>query len=350
VPDRVLLHAVFSILQLISAMPPSTPTVSVVVPTHNRAALLLLTLRSVLRQRDVDLEVVVVDDGSTEPVQHAVDRLGDSRIRVIRHDQPRGVSAARNRGAAAARGRWIAFLDDDDLWSPDKLRLQLDSAEVLQRDWVYAGCVFVDAQLHVHGGTPPLPAEEMKAALLSYNAVPAGASNVLVRADVLKGVGGFDETLTHVPDWDLWLRLARHASAACVDAPLVGYRIHAQNASFRTAQMLAELVLLERRYGLTRTRSRFHRHLAHLCLRANRRREAFTYFLRALLNFRHGYSRPDFDMDWRLVREHASELIRNRIGRPPSKRAVARIHAEAERDPHAAWKARARDWLAELRA
>ena len=71
-------------------------------------------------------------------------------------------------------------------------------------------------------GTPPLPPEAMTAALHSYNAVPAGASNVIVRTDVFRHIGGFDENLTHVPDWDLWLRLGRHGVAACVDQPLVG--------------------------------------------------------------------------------------------------------------------------------
>ena len=91
----------------------------------------------------------------------------------------------------------------------------------------------------------------MIAALRRYNAMPAGASNVIVRAAVLRRLGGFDASLTHVPDWDLWVRLARHGMPACVEDPLVGYRLHGGNASFRTAEMLAELDVFERRHGLT---------------------------------------------------------------------------------------------------
>jgi glycosyltransferase involved in cell wall biosynthesis len=322
--------------------------VTVVIPTRNRPDLLSLTLTSVLRQRDVDLRVVVVDDASTNDVASVVQGCDDSRVRVVRQVVRKGVSAARNRGAAEATTDWVAFCDDDDLWSPEKLHRQLVSARG-GGDWAYAGCVFVDAQLEIHGGTPPLPPDAMVAALRSYNAVPAGASNVLIRTDVFRDVGGFDESLTHVPDWDLWLRLAEYGVAACVNSPLVAYRMHAANASLRTAEMLAELTLLEQRHGLTRTRAFFLRHLAHLCLRSNRLREAVIYLLRALLSLRDGYTRNDFEMDWRLFSEHAAEILRRRLRRPPSKRAMERLQIARARDPHAAWKAAAAEWLDEFR-
>ena len=324
-------------------------TVTVVIPTRNRPNFLRLTLTSVLRQRDVDLRVIVVDDASTEDLAGVVSDFADPRVRIARQAIRKGVSAARNRGGAEATTEWVAFCDDDDVWSPLKLRCQIASAQDSKRDWAYAGCVLVDGQLDIHGGTPPLPPEAITAALHSYNAVPAGASNVIVRTDVFRRIGGFDESLTHVPDWDFWLRLARHGLAASVDQPLVGYRMHAGNASLRTAEMLAELRLLERRHGLTRTRLHFHRHLAHLCLRTNRNREALTHFLRALLNVGDGYSRADFEMDWRLLSEHADEILRHRLRRPPSPRAIQRLQEARDRDPHAAWKASARVWLLELR-
>ena len=117
--------------------------VSVVVPTRNRSALLALTLRSVLTQRDVDVEVIVVDEASTDDTAAMLDAIADERIRVIRHGTPCGVASARNRGAADARGEWLAFVDDDDLWAPDKLVQQLETAEALGRDWVYTGCVAI---------------------------------------------------------------------------------------------------------------------------------------------------------------------------------------------------------------
>src|SRR5262245_16886500 len=112
------------------------PLVSVVIPTRNRASLLERTLRSVLAQRMGDLEVVVVDDGSTDDTT-SVAGAADVRVAVVRNQTPEGVSAARNRGIAAARGSWIAFCDDDDLWSPEKLTLQLDAAQRAGAHWVY---------------------------------------------------------------------------------------------------------------------------------------------------------------------------------------------------------------------
>src|SRR5438105_2362909 len=95
--------------------------VSVVVPTRNRPRLLACTLRSILAQVDVDLELIVVDDASSPPAIVPTDR----RVRLIRHTTQLGVSAARNTGIAAACGRWLAFCDDDDLWAPRKLTEQL---------------------------------------------------------------------------------------------------------------------------------------------------------------------------------------------------------------------------------
>src|ERR1044071_6101497 len=102
--------------------------VSVIVPTRNRSSLLSKTLRTVLRQQDVELEVIVVDEASTDGTAALLATLGDARVRVIHHDRPRGVSAARNHGADEARGEWLAFIDDDGLWAPDKLAQQINAA------------------------------------------------------------------------------------------------------------------------------------------------------------------------------------------------------------------------------
>jgi glycosyltransferase involved in cell wall biosynthesis len=322
--------------------------VTVVIPTRNRPDLLALTLTSVLRQRDVDLRVIVVDDASTMDIDGSLSAFADPRLRIVRQPVTKGVSAARNRGVSQTTTEWVAFCDDDDLWSPDKLRHQLAALQSLRRDWGYAGSVMVNAQLEIQGGAAPLPPEAMVAALHQYNAMPAGASNVIVRTSVLERIGAFDEHLTHVPDWDLWLRLAVHGTPACVDEPLVAYRMHAGNASLRTAEMLAELYDLEGRHNLTKTRPRFHRHLAHLCLRSGRRREALTHFLRALVRFRDGYSRLDFAADGRLLREHAAEVVRRRLRLPPSRWAARRLRAARAHDPNAAWKAQAQAWLRAL--
>jgi len=129
-------------------------TVSVVIPTHNRARLLPLTLFSVLRQQEVDLQVLVVDDGSTEDLRGVVGELNDPRVRLLRHESPQGVSVARNRGVAEAVGRWVAFVDDDDLWAANKLVMQVRAAEQAGRGWAYTGSVNVSEDLRLLGGAP----------------------------------------------------------------------------------------------------------------------------------------------------------------------------------------------------
>ena len=220
--------------------------VSVVVPTRNRLGMLACTVRSILAQRVVDFEVIVVDDGSTPPVGIAA----DPRVQVMRHQTSRGVSAARNTGISRASGQWVAFCDDDDVWAPDKLRAELSAAEFARAAWAYTGDITVDEQLHVIGGGPPPSPEEVVRLLWRENVVPGSASGVVVAADALADVGGFDTTLQRTEDWDMWLRLARHGQPACVPRPLVALRQHLSNVITDRDRIEQEAALLSRRYGL----------------------------------------------------------------------------------------------------
>ena len=255
------------------------PEVSVVIPTHNRRRLLGQTLRSVLGQRGVDFEVVVVDDGSTDGTAEAVAALGDRRVRLLHHEHPRGVATARNVGATAAHGAWVAFLDDDDLWAPDKLAHQLATTG-REDGWVYAGAVEVDGAGRLLGGTPPLPPDALLAELTRHNPMPAGSSNVMVRAGLLADTGGFDPTLRHLADWDLWLRLARLSRPTCVAAPLVAYRIHPGQATMDTTGMVAEARVLQARHGADP--GAIHRWAAWSQLRSGRRWAAVAAYAAAV--------------------------------------------------------------------
>ena len=106
----------------------TAPQVSVAMPTRNRWPMLEQALRSALGQEAVELEVIVVDEASSDGTPERLDRIGDERVSFLRHDTPRGPAAARNAAIERARGEWIAFLDDDDLWAPGKLRTQLARA------------------------------------------------------------------------------------------------------------------------------------------------------------------------------------------------------------------------------
>ncbi len=260
-----------------------TADVCVVIPTRNRRPLLSATLASVLAQRDVDLQVVVVDDASTDDTAAWVGNLADPRVTLLRHPAARGDAAGRNTGIAAADATWVAFCDDDDLWAPSKLALQIAAATDTGREWAYGAAVGVDGSLRPFSGGPPVSPQRLVSSLPRYNAVPAGASNVVVRAAALAEVGPFDETLRQVMDWDMWLRLARRGLPACVPEPLVAYRHHVGNVAVADLElMISEPDLLARRYGIPVDRKAMLRRAAWTCLRAGHRIKALRYYARAV--------------------------------------------------------------------
>jgi glycosyltransferase involved in cell wall biosynthesis len=305
---------------------------SVVVPTRNRSALLALTLRSVLRQRDVDLQVIVVDEGSTDDTAAMLSRIDDHRLLVIRHDVPHGVSTARNRGGAAATGEWLAFVDDDDLWAPDKLAQQLQAAIKSGRQWVYTGSVNISHDGHIIYGRPPLTSEEMMAVLPRYNAIPGGGSNVVVRRKVWQRVGPFDTRLRNTEDWEMWIRLAKYGPAACVNRPLLAYRVHQANSSLNIDEIVRGTKLIESLHHTTADWGQLHRWLAESFLRSGRRSAALGQFLRAAMHGQlHG------------VASDVADIVRRRMASYFSRRP----NPTPALDP---WVAVAAEWLQELHA
>jgi Glycosyl transferase family 2 len=239
----------------------SEPEVSVVIPTRNRWALLQETaLPAALSQQDVRLEVLVVDDGSVEEPPPGSWPLADPRVRRLRHERSRGVAAARNTGIAAARGRVVALLDDDDLWAPRKLRTQLDAIDAAGADFCYCSALVLDAQRRVFELSEAPAPEVLRAQLLTRYAIPAGASNVVASLALLRRVGGFDERISYLADWDMWLRLASAGSAAACPEHLVGYVRHEGRMLPSRRTVLAELDVVLGKHagtGLTIDPARF---------------------------------------------------------------------------------------------
>jgi hypothetical protein len=209
------------------------PEASVVIATRNRWALLQANaLPSALAQQDVALEVIIVDDGSDDETPEGLAGLADPRLHVIRHETSRGVAAARNSGIAAARGEWVAFLDDDDLWSPSKLRTQIDAVD--GGAWGYASAIVVDTAGRALYTLPNPDPMVMADALTSGNVVPGGPSNVIVRTSLLRDLGGFDESLRHhTEDWDLWIRLVRSSPPVACTEVLVATLQHPDRSALR---------------------------------------------------------------------------------------------------------------------
>lgn len=205
------------------------PDVSVVMPTRYRRHVLPRTLASVLGQDGVHLEVVVVDDASGDDTGRYLSELDDPRVRVVRHEAPRGPARARNVGIELAVGRFVAFCDDDDLWAPDKLAAQLDA---LRRQpgtgWSSVSTVVVDQRLRATGVLRPPAGPEVARALLRRNVV-GSPSGVMAATDLLRRLGGFDSRLSLVADWDLWIRLALASPLASCDRPLLVYVRHSRS-------------------------------------------------------------------------------------------------------------------------
>jgi glycosyltransferase involved in cell wall biosynthesis len=216
------------------------PEVTVVIPTRDRWPILsACALPSALSQAAVDLEVIVVDDGSREKTAEQIRPPGDPRVRLLRHDQSQGVSAARNLGIAAARGEWIAFLDDDDLWSPLKLRRQLDCAAATDAEVIYTGVIEIDDDAHPLHTTAPETTSLSD--LLAWNTIPAGSSTVLARSEHVRAADGFDARLAYMADWDLWIRLAQRARLAVVPEILVAYVRHGRGMEFAGRRAIDEM-------------------------------------------------------------------------------------------------------------
>jgi glycosyltransferase involved in cell wall biosynthesis len=323
------------------------PQVSVVVPTKDRDLLLRQTLGSISWQRDVAFEALVVDDGSAdrELVERIVADLADSRFRVVRHDRSRGVSAARNRGSEEARGPWVAFCDDDDLWAPGKLAEQLDAARRCPAAaWVYVGSVNITYNNRVVGGEPPPSPDEVADRLEESDVVPGGSSGVMARRQVLLDVGGFDLALQPLADWDLWLRLLRVSRPACVAEPLVAYRVHATNMSLNSRRVEADFVTVAGRYPRA-SRAVLQRYLGWWSIRMGQHLQATRHFLRAAAARDERYPLSLVTQDLLYVSRCAAQGARTRVGPPRTRRSpraqVAVTHPE--------WRERGQQWVDELR-
>ncbi|MPZ73148.1 MAG: glycosyltransferase [Nitriliruptorales bacterium] len=307
--------------------------VSVVVPTHNRGQLLMTTLRSVLWQHAVDIEVIVVDDGSIDNTPQVIRAMDDGRLRVVRNEVPQRVSAARNRGAVMARSDWVAFCDDDDLWAPDKIARQLEAAVRAGRPWVYCGTVNIDQHLRIVSGRPPPDPEHVMATLGRFNPIPGGGSNVMMRRDALEAAGPFDTQLANTEDWEMWLRLAaQQGPPAWVCAPLVAYRVHGGNASLDTEQILAGIARIEQQHGNRVDRGVIHRWFAESFLRTGRRSRALRHWTLAAT---HGQALA--------VAGDLATIARRRAGR------LSRRTSDPLASPTGVWAAQPTEWLTKLR-
>lgn len=198
------------------------PFFTVVIPTHNRSNLLKRAIASVLNQTFKDFELIVIDDHSTDDTASALKSFADFRFRYLTNHRTKGACGARNTGIFSAKGKWIAFLDDDDVWLPDKLELQYELAQNVDET---VGIICTDYAIFEEKHKKPKiyknrPSGWVKNKLL-YGGIIGCLSSTCVRTDILKSVKGFDESFPSKQDQDLWLRIAEFATFAHVPKTLV---------------------------------------------------------------------------------------------------------------------------------
>ncbi|HEX5132126.1 MAG TPA: glycosyltransferase family 2 protein [Candidatus Krumholzibacteria bacterium] len=209
------------------------PQISVVLPTHNRARLLPRAIASVLAQTFGDLELIVVDDASTDETPSLVAGLRDPRVRPLRLERQAGASAARNAGIDAARAPLIAFMDSDDRWHADKLARQI--ARVLDAGPDVGLCV-CSMEVHRAGRTHAVRYRDQElspaaAVALLVAGTGMGTPCWLARRDLLRSAGGFNAALPRMQDYECALRLAQRAPVLLMSDVLVTAEIGADSLS-----------------------------------------------------------------------------------------------------------------------
>jgi len=207
--------------------------VSVAISTWNRAHLVGRAIRSALAQTFEDFELLIVDDGSTDATPEVLAGVNDARLRRIRHERNHGVSRTRNTALGLARGEWMAFLDDDNEWTPDYLERQL----ALAASRPDTGVVYCRARLrNARSGaetTEPGGLWQGKVFCHLVDGWTPFMSGALIRMSALTEVGGFDERLRASEDRDLWMRLAQRTPfAGMPDALLIRHLRHGVQLSF----------------------------------------------------------------------------------------------------------------------
>ncbi len=230
------------------------PEISVIIPTYSRPVFLDRAIKSVLNQTCQNFEIIVVDDNNegdiyrkkTEDVMSQF--LSNKSIVYIKHIKNSNASAARNTGIKYARGEYIAFLDDDDTWYPDKLSIQLSSFKTLQPDYAMVSCNHI---FNVNGKKTEKVHEcsgDMYETLLLKNWI-GSTSLPLIKKKALLSVGLFDTRLESSQDLDLWIRLIRNYKVLIIDEFLVEITIHGDQITSQLEKKIAGQLQFVEKYS-----------------------------------------------------------------------------------------------------
>jgi len=232
-------------------MPNEHPLVTVVIPTYNRAGILYYALKSVINQTFQDFEIYVVDDASTDTTEDLIEHFNDPRIHYIRFETNQKAAAARNAAMKKAKGKYIAFLDSDDEWLPEKLKKQVECMEDLSEEW---GCCYTGAYVYKMGGLTrhriyqPTKSGDLVKDLLMGNFV-IWTPTFMFRRSCLKDIGLMDRQLIRSQDVDFYIRMLSKYKIASIEEPLANIFL-VLNKNLAKVAAESRRILLSKHKGL----------------------------------------------------------------------------------------------------
>ena len=212
------------------------PFFTVIIPTYNRAVLLARAIQSVLRQTFTDFELIVVDDHSTDGTASVVENIDDTRVIYMVNGRAKGSAGAKNTGVARSRADWIAFLDDDDYWLPEKLERQHQKIMSVDDGFGLVYTLSSDLKDGMLLNRREKPVEGFVFLDMLFNDYIGTASCVAVRKRAVEHVGGFDERFPSKVDTDLYIRLAKNYKVACIREVLAIRDLAPNNRISRSAR------------------------------------------------------------------------------------------------------------------
>ena len=268
--------------------------ITCVIPTHNRSKLLNRAIKSVLMQSYKGIEIIVVADGCTDNTKDIINNINNDLIRYIEINPAQGANYARNIGIENARGKYIAFLDDDDEWLEKKIEKQMELfARNKNLGLVYTGKQIIYMKEEIDYSSIPNDAGDLKDKILLSNIIGT-TSSVMIKKCVFEDVGKFDTQLQALQDYDLWIRICQKYTVGVIEEELIYYYNYpsTNQISSCTHKYIESYAYLEKKYNFLykkmdrelfyKMRSNRYLQLSNKCMRNGEKNEARKFAILSL--------------------------------------------------------------------
>jgi glycosyltransferase involved in cell wall biosynthesis len=270
--------------------------ISVVIPTCNRPRLLETAINSVINQTYNNIEIIIVDDASTDETKAVHIKYNDERISYIRVDKSKGGNFARNLGVKQSKGSYVAFLDDDDEWLPSKLSKQM---QVFEKDEsigiVYTGADVIHTAYDTKYKITPQKMGDLSMSILTFNYIGT-TSSVMIKRELFDEAGGFDIKMPQLQDYDLWIRVCQLTKVGFLKESLIKYYVHASTNQITSSTLKNKkaIEMIDKKYELLIAQLSAKEQKKRFCQRYNAigkrkfksgdKQEARKYFIRSFLS------------------------------------------------------------------